>query len=182
MQFVPGGQGIAKAPLADHGYELALLRLTFLTALPDHARPSQAAWPDAFIAAATRGVRLSDLEVTQLTLASAAFALGSHSPLQSAHRLQRFLTPQAWAPLFTDFIELNTGFRSMAEKTVGLVRTSLGLEGDKTPATHPPLEDVVSAPRHQEKRAAAGELGGGQTNQTNHRDLGFDLFGPPKQN
>lgn len=175
VEFVPGGTGPSRDVLAQQGYALALLRLQFLTAIPDHARPGRANWPDEFIATATAGLHLLPDERTLLTLASASFAMGSQSPFQIAQLLRPFMAPQTWEPLFRDFVLLNNSLGPMAEKTIELVRSSLGI-GSAGPTQRPAPQTTaqVFVERHEEKQAASAE------SSTNRRDLGSleDMFGP----
>lgn len=88
-------------------YELALLRLEFLTAVPFADRVRDPHWPEAFLDAATRGLELDDRSRRFLGLAAKSFASGSHDPMPRVVRLARVLRPDEWPLLLIDFERLN---------------------------------------------------------------------------
>lgn len=88
-------------------YNLAVLRLQFLTAVPSVERRSLTAWPDGYIAAATRGLSLQPRELALLRAYAAGLCIGNHSPYDAIPRLTQVLSPTDWENLLDDFQTLN---------------------------------------------------------------------------
>jgi len=103
----PGGR-ISQVPAArTTPYELAQLRLEFLTAAPSVDRAHDPLWPDAFLNAAARGIDLHEREQRYLRLAANSFVSGSHDPMGRVMRLTRVLHPDDWPLLLLDYERLN---------------------------------------------------------------------------
>jgi hypothetical protein len=103
----PAGRSPATSVTKTTPYELALLRLEFLTAAPSIDRARDPMWPDAFLDAATRGIDLDERSRRFLRLAANTFVSGSHDPTVRVTRLTRVLHANDWPLLLLDFERLN---------------------------------------------------------------------------
>ncbi|TAK27440.1 MAG: hypothetical protein EPO40_17635 [Myxococcaceae bacterium] len=157
-------------------YELALLRLEFLTAVPSIARGRDAAWPDEFLDAAARGLELDARSQRFLRLASNTFAAGNHDPMSRVMRLTKVLRADEWPLLLLDFERLNPDADEAAvQATVRhagelacLPQEPVAVPAAVAPA---PLRVPLAAATSEERRRAktAVPARGGDTNQ---RDMG----------
>jgi hypothetical protein len=141
-------------------YQLAVLRLQFLTAVPSVERGNMSEWPGAHLAAATRGLTLLPEEVTLLVVFANGLRMGHHSPYDAIPQLTQALSPGEWALLIADFIALNPFQRELVAAIVETVAPIAGDQGDWRPAA--PLPDDLQespaavAPHAPEPLAASG--------------------------
>lgn len=146
----PGGR-ISQVPAARMTpYELALLRLEFLTAAPSVDRARDPQWPDAFLDAAGRGVDLDDRSRRFLRLAANTFVSGSHDPMVRVSRLTRALHPNDWPMLLLDYERLNPD--ADPEFVNEVLRHTAESREPPAGARRPALRDARAPP--------AGALGG----------------------
>ncbi|MFO0570175.1 MAG: hypothetical protein U0263_31315 [Polyangiaceae bacterium] len=88
-------------------YNLAVLRLQFLTAVPSVQRRAMPEWPSVYLEAATRGLHLRPQEETLLRAYSAGLSIGNHSPYDAIPHLSQALSATEWEQLLEDFVALN---------------------------------------------------------------------------
>lgn len=88
-------------------YNLAVLRLQFLTAVPSVQRRTMPEWPTKYLEAATRGLELRPQEATLLRAYSAGLSIGNHSPYEAIPHLSPILSATEWEQLLEDFVALN---------------------------------------------------------------------------
>lgn len=88
-------------------YNLAVLRLQFLTAVPSVQRRSMPEWPNAYLDAATRGLQLRPQEAALLRAYSAGLSIGNHSPYDAIPHLSQALSATEWEQLLDAFVQLN---------------------------------------------------------------------------
>ena len=176
------GRGVSKATRAEGGprivvqsgekpipvqaarpsdYNLAVLRLQFLTAVPSVERRSLPAWPDGYLTAATRGLSLPLHEMSLLRAYAAGLCIGNHSPYDAIPRLTPVLTSTEWETLLDDFQALNPFqpelVRAIVEQVEPVIapRSSAGVWRR---AEAPPAPDLAPAPEEpslQPKAAAS---------------------------
>lgn len=168
-------------------YNLAVLRLQFLTAVPSAERRNLAGWPESYISAATKGLALRPQEATLLRAYAAGLCLGNHSPYEAIPQLRQVVTEAEWEELLSDFVSLNPFqpdfVRAIVEqlKPMATPRT----EPESWRSAEPTPDDLLATAqteRASEPLAAAGRSGAGGDAQdetgTNRRDLGAlnDMF------
>ncbi len=88
-------------------YNLAVLRLQFLTAVPSVERQTLKAWPDGYLSAATKGLSVRTQELALLRAYSAGLCIGNHNPYDAIPRLSQVLSATEWETLLADFQALN---------------------------------------------------------------------------
>jgi hypothetical protein len=98
---------IATPTSSSNPYELALLRLEFLTAVPSIGRSGDPSWPNAFIDAAARALDLDSRSHRFLRLAANTFVAGNHDAGPRLTRLTKVLRADEWPLLLLDFERLN---------------------------------------------------------------------------
>ncbi len=94
-------------PASASAYEVALMRLELLTALPSLEREHSALWPRAFVEAAVRGLVLEPHQQTVLGVVAQNFRRGFHDAVPVAARLRPRLDERQWSELLADFARLN---------------------------------------------------------------------------
>lgn len=159
-------------------YNLAVLRLQFLTAVPSVERRTLPSWPDGYLDAATRGLTLHPQERALLRTYAAGRCIGNHSPYESIPHLASVLSATEWETLLDDFQALNPFqpdlVQAIVEQVLPVVtpRSSTGAWRGVMPT--PP--DEVRAP---EKAPAATAMNSPQSDPlppppgpANQRDLG----------
>ncbi len=114
------------AALAHSGYETALVRLRFLTAVPSMTREHDPRWPDGYLDAAAANLQLAETERKLLRLCSASYVRGSHNPLQLIPDLLRGASIGDVEQLIDQFRWLNQDAPAEAlELIVGEVRSRM---------------------------------------------------------
>jgi hypothetical protein len=84
-------------------YNLAVLRLQFLTAVPSVERRTMPAWPRGYLDSATRGLSLRPQELTLLRALATGLCMGNHSPFDAIPQLEIALSQDEWDTLIADF-------------------------------------------------------------------------------
>ncbi len=129
-------------------YELALLRLEFLTSVPSIDRQRQRTWPGEFLAAATRELSLDERAEKLLRLASSTFVSGHHDPMSRVVRLASLLHAHEWPPLLEDFARLNAHSQEAVETITEHAIEVAALPRVTYVATHlPPVRAPEPPPR-----------------------------------
>ncbi|WP_437909619.1 hypothetical protein WME95_18085 [Sorangium sp. So ce327] len=108
--FVPSAPQAAPAAtprLRISDYELAALRLQFLTAAPSVYRDRSPGWPEAYLQTAMRGLSVGQLDANMLALQLRGWSRSSSSPEATIASLMRTLSPHEWDELLVDFRRLN---------------------------------------------------------------------------
>lgn len=141
------GQPLREVPgqASASAYELALMRLEFLTALPSLDREHSPLWPEAFVEVAVRGLELEPHQRAILGVVAQNFRRGFHDIVHVAARLRPRLAPAQWAELLAELERLNS---ENAALPVALAH----LEG--RPAPTPAAAAPVPAPRPAPPRVA----------------------------
>lgn len=122
-------------------YELALLRLRFLTAVPSVSRQRHAQWPEEFVAAAAEGLTLAPAEFGLLRTVSTGLAWGNHSPATLCDDLVKSATHHDLRALIEHLFRLNADLPEAAEEIAQqLQAVHLQLLGR-------PINEISSAPR-----------------------------------
>lgn len=143
---------------ANFQYEIAKLRLQFLTAVPSVDRLRQANWPGAFLFAACRSLQLPAHAEQMLRTISTTFAFGHHDPRPIVLALAAHLAPEDWQSLLADLALLNAGHTYEVTALAELVarvagHSATGLQG--APAERP----VAALAPAIWKREAASAMG-----------------------
>jgi hypothetical protein len=111
-------------------YNLAALRMQFLTAVPSPGRKTSAAWPVKFLEAATAGLSLRPNEMMLLKAYAAGLTPGNHNPFDAIDALKGLVD---WTILLEDFSHLNKEHPELVEAIVDHIQ----LTTDKnTPETN----------------------------------------------
>jgi hypothetical protein len=100
-------QPVAQRAPRPSDYQLAVLRLQFLTAVPSVERRTMPTWPKGYLDAATRGLSLRPRELAFLVALSNRLCMGNHSPVDAISHLETALTQDEWDRLIADFRALN---------------------------------------------------------------------------
>lgn len=164
-------------------YQLALLRLQLLTAVPSAERRRMPEWPDAYLTAATRGLELRREEESLLRIYSTSLCFGNHSPHDAIPQLAQVLSPSEWEQLLDDFVALNPFQLDMVRAIVEQVTpiTTPRSETRTWQSAVPIAEDLRESPPAIEMRAREPLAASGRgdhapdppkTPATNVRDLG----------
>lgn len=103
---VPEQPVTQKAPRPSD-YQLAVVRLQFLTAVPSVERRTMPAWPRGYLDAATRDLSLRPQELMFLAALATGLCIGNHSPVDPISQLELALTREEWDTLAADFRALN---------------------------------------------------------------------------
>jgi hypothetical protein len=159
-------------PLKMTPYELALLRLEFLTATPCAARGHDPMWPDAFLDAATRGLDLDDRSLRYLRLAARSFVSGSHDAMGRVTRLTRALHADEWPLLLLDFERLNpeadpdavASVVRYASELASIPTAPVATVAPPAPSHAPRPHPTHAPPRAASPRLAASPPQGGDRN------------------
>lgn len=143
-------------------YNLAVLRLQFLTAVPSVERRTLAVWPNGYLTAATRGLALQPQELALLRAYAAGLCIGNHSPYDAIPRLTQVLSPTEWETLLSDFQALNPFQPELVQAIVQQVepitapRSSARVwQGAAVPVPDADAEASPSDERSVEPKAAA---------------------------
>lgn len=185
-----GEQPVSQRVVRPSDYELAMLRLRFLTAVPSVERGSMPAWPSAYLTAATRGLELRPEEISLLGVCAKSMCMGNHSPYESIPRLPQVSNPSEWERLLEDFVALNPFQPDVVNAIIEQV-APFAASRSEAPALRPAVtiaEDFREPPpapevRAQEPLAASGQRGTSvatsKAASTNIRDMGVlaGLFG-----
>lgn len=178
-----GERPVSQRILRPRDYELAVLRLQLLTAVPSAERRNMPEWPSSYLAAATRGLVLRREEETLLRAFAVGLCLGTHSPYDAIPKLAKVLSPSEWEQLLDDLVALNPFHRDMVHAIVEQIlplRTPRS-DADVWQSAAPIAEDLREPPRApgayaQEPLAASGRAVAGtelpKTPANNVRDLG----------
>lgn len=162
-------------------YNLAVLRLQFLTAVPSVERRGMAAWPGAYLAAATRGLELRPQELALLRAYAAGLCLGNHSPYDAIPQLTQVMTANEWEQLLDEFVALNPFQPDFVRAIVAQIHpvTAPKSAAQTWRDAAPTPEDLRESPRTeraQEPLAASGRRGAstepGKEPEANVRELG----------
>ncbi|WP_437737390.1 hypothetical protein [Sorangium sp. So ce1335] len=108
--FVPSAPQptpVATPRLRISDYELAALRLQFLTAAPSVYRERSPGWPETYLQAAMRGLSVGPLEANMLALRLRGWSRSSSSPEATIASLMKTLSPHEWDELLVEFRRLN---------------------------------------------------------------------------
>lgn len=175
-------------PPRDSDYELALLRLQFLTAVPSMDRQRQPEWPEDFLATATDGLTVSADESRLLRMVAASFVRGGHHPSPVITGLVKAEAHHDLDALLARFLHLN---RHMADAAAEILRwVDEHRKGHHprppppahapSPPAHPPAARAASSrtPAPAPARAPAAAKPPPQEGPANHRGLGAldDMF------
>lgn len=114
----PPRQPMPPVPAASD-YELAVLRLQFLTAVPWIERQRDPDWPNAFLEAAFEGLVLEEQERRRVRMAAASYVRGTHSPDLVIKDLVSRAAHEDLDRLLERFLHLN---RHMPEAAAEVVR------------------------------------------------------------
>lgn len=143
-------------------YNLAVLRLQFLTAVPSVERRTLPTWPDGYLAATTRGLSLQPQELSLLRAYAAGLCIGNHSPYDAIPRLTQVLSPTEWESLLADFQALNPFQPELVQAIVEQLepvtapRSSAGAwRGATSPPLPPDLEPAPPGEPSIQPKAAA---------------------------
>ena len=107
IMIQPGERPVSQRVPRPTDYNLAVLRLQFLTAVPSVQRRSMPEWPNAYLDAATRGLQLRPQEASLLRAYSAGLSIGNHSPYDAIPHLSQVLSATEWEQLLEAFVQLN---------------------------------------------------------------------------
>jgi hypothetical protein len=138
--------------LPEYDYELAVLRLRFLTAIPSMDRERSQRWPAAFVDAAVTGLSLSDAHRRLLPKIAVSLRRGTHDPRTAALELAKH-GEQDWGRLCARLRDLNDDVAAVAEEVVSLVASLLPHAAPlmaARPTTRPPTP-LPPAKARQEK-------------------------------
>ncbi|KYF76803.1 hypothetical protein BE11_22330 [Sorangium cellulosum] len=108
--FVPSAPQptpVATPRLRISDYELAALRLQFLTAAPSVYRERSPGWPETYLQTAMRGLSVGPLEANMLALRLRGWSRSSSSPEATIASLMKTLSPHEWDELLVEFRRLN---------------------------------------------------------------------------
>lgn len=116
-------------------WELAVIRLRFLTAVPIADRRQQANWPHGFVEAALHGLSLPDPKRRLLATASQQFVAGNHDADALIPDILALHSRKEREQLFDHFRRLNASATDYVEQIIQLVHERLG----------PPRPSVIRA-------------------------------------
>lgn len=108
------------------GWELAVIRLRFLTAVPIADRRLQANWPHGFVEASLQGLSLPEPKKRLLATASQQFVTGNHDACELIPDVLALHSREECAALFDHFRRLNACARDYVEQIIQLVYERLG--------------------------------------------------------
>lgn len=120
---------------AESHYELAMLRLEFLTTVPSMDRQFQGEWPESFLSTAMHGLNLDMRAARLIRLAAATFLRGGHNPSCSVAKLCRCTPPGEWEWLLGEYQRLNPHLPDFVQAVVQSVRQQLN---QRTGSAAPP--------------------------------------------
>jgi hypothetical protein len=103
----PGEPPVSQRIPRPSDYNIAVLRLQFLTAVPSVERGRMAEWPSGYLAAATQGLDLRPPELALLRAYATGLCLGNHSPYDAIPHLTQAMSAEEWERLLSDFVALN---------------------------------------------------------------------------
>jgi hypothetical protein len=103
----PGERPVSQKVPRPSDYNVAVLRLQFLTAVPSVERRSMPEWPAAYLEAASRGLQLRPQEASLLRAYAIGLTIGNHSPYDAIPHLSSVLAAGEWEQLLDDFVRLN---------------------------------------------------------------------------
>ncbi|MEW5850931.1 MAG: hypothetical protein AB2A00_19245 [Myxococcota bacterium] len=159
VRLVPGGRGGSDRPVESdesQAYELALLKLRFLTAVPSVDRLHQPEWPAGFVARATDGLKLGPVHLRLITTVASTYGMGGHDPMALIPLLLPRLSPTEWERLLGDYQQLNAHSPQFVSDVVTVVRSRLEPARAAAPVlTAPP---ATAAPPPPEAPRAEPEL------------------------
>lgn len=178
-----GERPIAPQSPRPSDYNLAVLRLQFLTAVPSVERRDLAGWPDGYMTAATRSLSLQPQELALLRAYAAGLCIGNHSPYDAIPRLTQVLTLTEWEVLLADFRALNPFQPELVGAIVNQVEpvlapeSSTGAWGRAQSPLAADLASVLTEPVLEPKAAASTrslpvEPAPAGSSPANQRDLG----------
>lgn len=158
----PGEKPVQVHVAKPSDYNLAVLRLQFLTAVPSAERRSLSAWPGGYLAAATNGLTLRQQEVALLRAYAAGLCMGNHNPYDAIPRLSQILSSTEWESLLTDFQALNPFQPELVQAIIAQVAPVTPPQGSTSKAgagqvQHQPADfEAKGRALSPESRAAAG--------------------------
>jgi hypothetical protein len=186
----PGERPVSQRIPRPTDYNLAVLKLQFLTAVPSVERRGMPEWPAAYLEAATRGLQLRQQETTLLPKYAAGLSIGNHSPYDAIPQLAQVLGANEWEQLLEDFVRLNpfqpelvqaivqqiepiTAPRSEAQTWRDAVPPPADLRESRGPSERPASEPLAASSRRPSSASQAPAKPA-----TNVRDLGAipDMF------
>jgi hypothetical protein len=126
------------SPAPAEPWALALARLHLLAAVPDAARRHRPDWPSAWVAAALRGLALSEDKPRLLAIVAEQHAAGHEDPAPWVRELARHLDAAAWEVLLADLRALNAAQAAYVAALEAHIRAVVGL---------PPAPAAPPAPR-----------------------------------
>jgi len=126
--LVQGATAPSRPPTPVSEWELALMRLQFLTCVHDVDRRFRPDWPSAFVAAATKGLDLEPEHLRMLPLVAASVSYGTHDPVRVIAQLAPRLDVAAWSFLLSEFRRLNGTMPDLAEEIARMAERAAGLE------------------------------------------------------
>jgi hypothetical protein len=142
--------GPAAAPrVRPHDYELAKLRIQFLTSAPNIHRERSPEWADHYLQAALRGLTVGSPDTRLLAMGLRGWARTPSSPEVLVPDLMKALAAHEWEELLEDFVRLNLEVFEEVERIVRRVRELLGdapaPAGVPRPLQHAPPRAQVQA-------------------------------------
>jgi hypothetical protein len=177
----PGERPVSQRIPRPSDYNLAVLRLQFLTAVPSVERRGMTEWPGAYLEAATRGLELRPQELALLRALAAGLCLGNHSPYDAIPHLTQAMTASEWDQLLDDFVALNPFqpdfVRAIVEQIQPVTAPKSAAQTWRDAAPTPEdLRDSPETDRAQQPLAASGKRGPStepaKEPEANVRDLG----------
>ena len=172
----PGERPVTQRTPRPADYNLAVLRLQFLTAVPSVERRTMAQWPDAYLRAASASLTLRPQEIALLRALSAGLCYGNHSPYDAIPQLTQALTADEWKALLGEFVALNPFQPDFVQAIVTQIqpiqtpRADTDTWRDAVPTPPDLIADEPDTDKHQMPLAAAGKSV--SADETNVRDLG----------
>ena len=139
--LLQGSAAPSRQPSPVSDWELALMRLQFLTCVHDVDRRFRPDWPGAFVSAATKGLDLEPEHLRMIPLVAASVSYGTHDPVRVIAQLAPRLDGVAWAFLLSEFRRLNGGMPDLAEEIARMAERAAGVE----PGTPGPSEPPIAA-------------------------------------
>lgn len=170
------GDSVAEPAPSVSPYNLALLRLQLLTAVPSFERKHETSWPYAYLEASVRGLAVSRPEANLLQSIAPGLCTGTHSPFPIVQQLMRHLDGPTWEELLADLQQLNAAHPDVVATIVAHVRE---LRGEAAPPKPPepvampePVDVSADTQPSTEAKAASRQNHGDAPDSLNERDLG----------
>ncbi len=178
----PGEAPIRAQVVKPSQYNLADLRLRFLTSVRTAGRRTLPAWPDEYLRAATRGLSLTTPEHARLRAFSASLCFGSDDLDDTILRLGQSLSPSECETLLEDFKALNPFHPELVETIVQQVepitvpRSTAQVWRSAEPIPADLVQPQSEAPATEPRAASSANPGppaaATEAESANQRDLG----------